>query len=398
MRSTVVLFILLFTSSIVVAQPRTFVLDPSTLTAIAASLRSGESEYKDAVKRLLRDADKALNISPVSVTQKEMDPPSGDKHDYMSMAGYWWPDPAKTDGLPYIRKDGVVNPEAAKFTDHENMSVMVRSVSTLALGYYYSGKSDYAEHAVKMIRTWFLNPETKMNPNMTFSQAIPGRNDGRGSGILDARGFILVIDAIALLAGSPAWTQADQRGMQEWFSQYYTWLRQSKNGNSEWNAKNNHGTWYDVQAISMALFIGKRQEAKEIAEEAKTRRIGSPIEPDGSQPQELARTTSWHYSVFNLDALFHLASLAERVGVDLWNDTTADGRGIHKALDYLVPYLKKEKEWPHPELKGVDGKDLYSILLQASIKYRDPKYSSLARKIPGIDLRNNRFLLLYGMQ
>ena len=58
------------------------------------------------VKRLLRDSEKALDVKPQSVTDKEQVPPSGDKHDYMTQAPYWWPDPKKPNGLPYIRRDG----------------------------------------------------------------------------------------------------------------------------------------------------------------------------------------------------------------------------------------------------------------------------------------------------
>jgi hypothetical protein len=73
---------------------------------------------------------------------------SGDKHDYMSIAPYFWPDPAKPDGLPYIRRDGEVNPERHnRNTDAAAFSATFGNVQTLALAYYFTDKPEYPAHA-----------------------------------------------------------------------------------------------------------------------------------------------------------------------------------------------------------------------------------------------------------
>ena len=81
---------------------------------------------------------------------------------------------------------------------------------------------------------------------------------------------------------------------------------------------------------------------------SRKRRIGREIEPDGSQPEELGRTRSWHYCVFNLRAFVELASLGDRAGVNLWLYTTPDGRSLRKAIDWLLPYALGQKPcaWP----------------------------------------------------
>ena len=88
-------------------------------------VRSGEYPANEkielALENLRKTADKALKNDAYSVTHKKITPPSGDAHDYLSYSRYWWPDPEKPDGLPYIRKDGVVNRELIVKGDRERL-------------------------------------------------------------------------------------------------------------------------------------------------------------------------------------------------------------------------------------------------------------------------------------
>src|SRR5690606_33758828 len=166
-------------------------------------------------------------------------------------------------------------------------------------------------HAARLLRVWFLDEATRMNPHLEYGQAVPGRNKGRGIGIIDTAGLPRLVDAVGLLQGSQHWTDVDQQGMQQWFGEYLTWLRESRHGRDEDRTKNNHATWYDVQVAAFALFAGEEHIAREVLEGAGDRRIRTQIEPDGRQPHELARTKSFDYSTMNLRGMFELATLAE---------------------------------------------------------------------------------------
>jgi hypothetical protein len=373
--------------------PRVFLIDARKLAATKQRIQSGDKAFDAALAKLEADARKALQQKPLSVTTKAVTPPSGDKHDYTSQAPYFWPDPKSPNGLPYIRRDGERNPEINKITDHQTLDQMGAAVRTLSLAFFFKGNEEYAGKAAILLRAWFLDPATRMNPNLEYAQFIPGVNTGRGIGLIETRGLADVVDAIGLLEGSKSWTAADQRGLENWYRTFLQWMQESRNGREENAATNNHGTYYDVQAATFALFLARNDLARQIVETAKQKRIALQIEPDGRQPLELARTKSWSYSNMNLDGLMWLARVAENVDVDLWNYQTKDGRSIRRALEYLCPFATGDQKWTYPELHGFDGKSLFPLMRRAAGHYQDEKFTLQQSKIPKLDPGNREHLL-----
>jgi hypothetical protein len=349
------------------ASPRVFLLD------IGRADKPSDAE----VIKAERDAAAALKVQVASIVTKKVNPPSGDKHDYMSQAPYFWKNPDTPNGLPYIRRDGERNPEIKQYPDHDLLDRMVSVVDRLAAGYYRTRKEAYAARAAEVLRMWFVSPDTKMNPNLEFAQAVPGLNTGRGIGIIETRGLTRVVDAVGLLAGSPSWTEKDEAGVKAWFSKYLTWLMESKNGRQESAAENNHGTFYDVQTADFALFTGNTALAKQILEAAKQKRFAKQIEGDGRQPLELERTKSWDYSNMNLDGLISLAILGDHVGVDLWKFQTSDGRSLRKAIFYLEPFAKDPGKWKFKQISPLEPQRFYSSAARAAKGYKDAEFQKM---------------------
>lgn len=345
---------------------------------LAQAKAAGDEHLLSVVKA---EADEAMRDRLRSVMEKKAVPPSGDKHDYMSLGTYWWPNPATPNHLPYIRKDGQHNPEASQAEDHVNFGKMSSHVRSLALAYYLTDDEKYARRASLLLRVWFLDPATHMNPNLKFAQAIRGLNDGRGIGIIDTRGMADVVDGLAMLGGSHSWTNAEDTALHAWFSEYFKWLTTSENGVDEDSQKNNHGNWYDVQASAIAMYLGKTQFVHDRAETMKKKRIELQIEPDGAQPLEEARTNSFGYSTMSLEALTKMASMAQMVGVDLWNYKSPRGGSMRGAFDYLTPFALKQKAWKHETINGFKPEELQKDLLPAAIAYHDASYEAAAKTL-----------------
>jgi hypothetical protein len=353
--------------------------------------RSAGPKLPAPLMELRRQAEKALKEGPYTVTKKEMVPSSGDRHDYMSLSPYWWPDPTKPDGKPYVRRDGEVNPEREKIPDRDQLRRLALATENLSLAYAVFADERYAEKASALLKAWFLDPSTRMNPNMRFAQAVIGRSEGRGVGLVEARHFLRIIEGVDLLEGSPAWAKEESGEIRAWIRTFLQWMQESPNGKEERDAPNNHGTWYQVQVVRYAMATGVDSLARAALAERGRERIASTVEPDGSQPRELARTDSWGYSLFNLEALMALATLGERAGVDLWNYATADGRSIRKALDYLLPFAEGKTAWTYQTIRGKSNDRLVPLLLMASRVWKDPRYAALAREFAGPEWERGRY-------
>ena len=324
--------------------------DEMSLKKVKALISAGDKNMKKGFEELIKAADGALTFRPVSVMEKQNNPPSGDKHDYMSLAPYFWPNPDTKDGLPYIRKDGQVNPEVSDYKDKEYMPKLCAVLETLGLAYYFTNDDRYANHASKLIGVWFIDDATKMNPNLNFGQAVKGENDGRGAGLIDTRHLIKVIDAVSFISSSSVWTSSQDKQLKSWFAQFLNWMQTSKNGTAELKATNNHGIWFDAQRLSFALYTNNKKNANEVIESAK-QRLEKQMNAAGLFPAELARTTSLHYSLFVVEAFLKVAQLSTNAGIDYWSFTASNGNSLQKACDTLLPYLIQQKKWTGEQIK-----------------------------------------------
>lgn len=361
-----------FMTMSVMAQQHTinvFAMDRDALAINKKKIQSGDKQLMPALEKLIKTADQLLEQPVYTVMEKKQTPPSGDRHDYMSLALYYWPDPSKSDGLPYIRKDGQINPEVNDFKDKANIGEMCKMVEQLSLAYYFTEDSKYAQKTIDQLKAWFLNKDTRMNPNFNFAQAIKGKNDGRGIGIIESRNFINVVDATGIIQSSKLWTKTDQVGMEEWFGDFLKWLMTSKNGIEEYQTKNNHGIWYDAQKLSFALFTHKDEIAQSTLKSIKSR-LEDQMDTTGFFPAEMERTISLHYSAFIMEPLFMIANMSATMGDNLWVYSSPSGRSLKKAFNTLMPYLSKEKEWTWQQIKTFDYSGNASPLLaQGFYKY-----------------------------
>lgn len=368
--------------------------DQEYMREVKVSLKNNSSAFLPAFNQLISDADKELSRGPYSVTYKKTIPPGGTKHDYMSQGPYWWPDTTKPDGLPYIRRDGVVNPESRN--DRAQIGNLFSAVPTLALAWYFSGEMKYARKAEDLLRVWFIDPETRMNPDLKYAQAIPGITTGRGIGIIDVRGMYALTDAMALLETSGVISKAEMKQYREWFTDLFNWLTTSKNGKDEDNTRNNHAVAYDVIVTSIARFLNNDDYVVKKIGEIPGRRIDPMIKADGSQPEELIRTKAFGYSVSNLRNFFDAGETGLKVNVDIFRYTNPDGGSLQMALDFLITYIGKKDTWKWEQITDWQSTEdgLGLLVRRAARYYDDQNYKDIWEKNFAERLKSDRSLLV----
>ena len=306
-------------------------------------------------RRLLPQATPLIAARPRTIAAVPAPRSPAGRHDYYSEGDYWWPDPANPGGA-YIRRDGRSNPD--KFDGHRDASIAFgRTVPALAALWDLTRAPRFAAAAMRHLTAWFVDPATRMNPNLDHAQAIIGVNSGRAIGVIDTLQIVEVARAAALFAREEAPGYAAIRAdVESWFGAYLNWLTTSPFGTTERDEKNNHGTCWLLQAASFAALLGRTDILDDARNRLRTIIIPTQIEPDGRQPLELARTKPYAYSLFNLDVLVASAwLLGERTGA-LIDWKTSDGRSIGGAIAWMAPFIADKAKWPlPPDIEYWDG-------------------------------------------
>ena len=352
---------------------------PSGLEALdtAAPLLSFKQIAVIDRTRILSAADRYLAQSPITITASTSARSPGGPHDYYSEGDYWWPDP-KHPGGPYIRRDGLSNPQ--NFNDHREALIRLSlQVPALTAAWQITRDRRYADHAAAHLQAWFVTPATRMNPNLEHAQAVFGVNQGRGTGIIDTIHLAEVAQSVALLTKAGRLPAAQAAAVRGWFTDYVQWITTSKNGIDEREATNNHGSCWVMQVAAFASFIEDQTQLAYCRERLRTVLVPEQIAANGSFPQELARTKPYSYSLFNLDILATACHILSAGGSNLWEAKTPGGQSLRDSLGFYAPFIADKSTWPYAhDVEYFDDLPVRQpSLLFAGLAYRQPAWVEL---------------------
>ena len=328
-------------------------------------------------KRVVAQAERYLREQPVTVTAVRAERSTGGVHDFFSEGDYWWPDPANPDG-PYIRRDGETNP--ANFDAHRDaMRRLSQIVPALVAAYEITRDERYARHAIAHLRAWFADSATLMNPNLLYAQAIKGVATGRGIGIIDTIHLVEVAQAALELERLGALRGPALDTVRQWFSQYVAWMTTHPYGIAERDNGNNHSAAWALQVAAFSRFTRDTAQLSTMRAFFKEKLVPGQMALDGSFPRELARTKPYGYSLFQLDVMGMLAEALSTPTENMWRYSTADGRGMAKAVEFMFPFIEDKTRWTRPP--DVQYFEVWPIrhpaLLFAGIALREPRYVAL---------------------
>jgi hypothetical protein len=371
----------------VAARPRQLVLISADE---AKRMRDAAGKRASALGKL---TDAALKAGPWSVTFKR---PAGFKveagpNDYVSEGPYWWPDPKNPNG-PYINRDGHWNPD--RFTGNRfDLAEMCEAVLTLGMGAYLLRRADCAERANKVLSVWFLDPKTRMNPNLEHGQMIRGVTTGRGTGIIDTVWLIRAAQGVALLEMAKGFDTSVATGLRQWYVDYLRWMTTSEKGIDSKTHTQNHSTWWTAQAAAYGAFLNDTATRSMAWDYYRDYLIPTQVEPDGSCPREERRTNSLNYSTMNLNGFSLICRMAQLDGVDLWRYRTGKGIGIEKSFHYLMPFVLHPETWRHEQISKYDPNGAL-FLGVAGLGLKSKELISAFHKLPPAESAWGQFFAL----
>lgn len=333
--------------------------------------------------RVLKNAELYLNEKPETVTVTTCNRSSGTNHDFYSEGDYWWPDPQNPNG-PYIRKDGLTNPD--NFNSHREALIRLSQISgALGSAYILTKEEKYAKALAVHLKAWFVDENTKMNPNLLYAQAIKGVATGRGIGIIDTVHLIEVAKAIQAIEDSVVLSKADLTAVKLWFSSYLNWLTTHEYGIAERDNGNNHSVCWTMQVAAFAALVGDNTTMDFCRNFYKNTLLPNQMAKDGSFPLELHRTKPYGYSLFNLDAMASICQILSTKEDNLFSYTTKDGKNIALGLQFMEPFIANKSLWKYPKdvMYWQEWPVRQSSLLFGGIALKNKKYLDLWKSLNG---------------
>jgi hypothetical protein len=343
------LTLMLYMNILVVRRQNVYILFALFFLALPAFAATPPISIKKEASALLKaqvlkEAKWALAQQPVTVTADSSARSAGGKHDFFSEADYFWPDPKNPNG-PYIERDGLTNPD--NFVAHRKAMIRFSNIiGALAAAYQLTGDEKYVKHALLHLKAWFIDPQTLMNPNLLYAQAVKGKHKGRNYGIIDTIHLMEVSQGTLVMEKSKAFEKEAAQGIKNWFDAYITWLNTSKPGLQEKNIKNNHSTCWAMQVSAFAKLCNNQAMLDAMRTRYKTVLLPAQMAANGSFPLELSRTKPYGYSIFNLDAMVMLCQILSTPKDNLWIFEAKDHQSIKTGIDYLFPFIEDKNKWP----------------------------------------------------
>lgn len=360
--------------------PQTFLLDPVILMKNKANIESDQALFS-AKKDLIKAAENILSTKKTySVSFKKQIPPNGTKNDYYSLARYYWPDKSKRNGQPYVYIDGKVNPEIDDIPDHGMVANLSSDIYILGLAYFFSDDERYVEWINDLVRVFFIDTKTRMNPNLKYAQWIKGRNKNSNVTI-GAVSFVKLIDGIQLVSNSRSINKDYLSSLKGWFGEFSDWILSQKALDNERYANNNTGIYYTVQITTYSLFAGRENFAKSFFEQQSKRIIDEQIDEGGILKNELKRAKPWDYVSYTVTALDYLVELSERLSIPLSQYRNSNGQGVDKVFEWLKPYAKGGKKWDYSK-ENVSSRHIAKVLM------RSPSYTKTNERLQSYSKAN----------
>jgi len=244
----------------------------------------------------------------------------------------------------------------------------VTDIVTLALAYRHYGERYNIEQAADCARAWFLNSQTRVEPNVDLPVIMEGCEEDINSTLADYATVWPMLDALRILQAASAMTNSELQGIANWLHQFQdSWLKAA--GQQAETERSIKGVIHDLVIGSVSAYLGDVSTTVRMLNRSPLR-LHNCIEPFGA-PTELSRKQPLHQSLFSLQQWFNLAFFGRASGVvDLWRCGELDRKSLVWALRFISTHRAFFSEY-HTNPEAFDRRIDFLVRLvpQSAVHY-----------------------------
>ena len=288
------------------------------------------------------------------VTDKTVPSPTGNVHDYYSIAPHY-----SAAGLKY---DGYTDDQerVRKSRDADAFRNFAWRFYACAVGGALLEQPEYSQKAAKLLKAWFVDTDTRMNPSIRHAQVIPGSDEINEIGVVEFRQLVNVASAVRLLQSQGALEEGLFEAVREWIQQFLDDCANLGIREKALQRNNNIGTWSAALFGTLDLFCNRYSRAFSIGFHA-SERLGQQLGPFSVQINEVGRAKPLHYNLFNLAAWFNLLRFGLEFGIDVSTFSGVHNESLKNALAFCAGNRKQYSDYT----SNTAGYDAWIATLEA---------------------------------
>ena len=269
----------------------------------------------------------------------------------------------------------------ARFVANQTaLNAMCDAVFTLGAASFLLDNAGLRQARRPLIHTWFLNPKTRMNPDLDYAQSVPGVNNGRGAGVVDGRVFVRAIQGMEFLAQTGDWDAKDQAAVHKWFEEYLHWLTHQQERHRREEERQQSRFVVGRPGGRRGQFRGNKPRRSNGLQFYRDHLLPRQIMPDGSAPREEMRARSLRLSSFNSGGVLH--DLPHRPGARRWTveRARAQRRQHHRRARLPLALPRRSQEVEQGTNFDIPN-DSLNFLAFAGMGLKKPEYIADFRKL-----------------
>ena len=308
---------------------------PRFIAAQAASAARADVGAMER-ERVLAEATDALKRPIETVTSRKAPRKDADPHEFYSELTF-----AQSDLVPRT---------ARAFRDHATLvRQFSNTVAMLTAAYVLTRQEAYALRAGQHLYAWFVQADTRMNPQLAFAGYDAGgrSNVGSPAGVADGVPLAEIARAMSFLVDTAALSPPDIETTHRWFAGLLDWMNTAREPVIAREAKDHSASAWLLMASAVSRSLRDSAVLDACTHRFRKPTLRNQINAGGTFPREITTAFPFRNTLLNFELLCASCQLLSTSFDPLWQYELEDGPGMRAVAALLFPVLRDPGKWPY---------------------------------------------------